>query len=70
MVPVTGCGSSSLIPEFSSNSLIIVAFHDKYLIHLILEYVTGIGNVHSGLCRARRNTGRIWLGQGLYSAQA
>ena len=64
LVLVTGCGSSSLIPEFSSNSLIVVAFHDKYLIHLVLEYVTGIGNVDSSLCRARGNAGRSWLGQG------
>ena len=55
------------VPEFLPNSLIVLAFHDKYLIHFILKDVTGIGNVHSSLCREGGTQGRILAWTGLHS---
>lgn len=64
MGPGMGCGSSPIIPEFLLDSFIILALHDKYPIHFIVKYVTGIGNIHRSLCRARGNTAPILAGTG------
>lgn len=51
----------SSVPEFLLNSSIILAFHDKQPIHFIPQYVTGIGDVHSSLCREGEH--RVHVGQ-------
>lgn len=56
------------VPEFLPNSLIILALHDEHPIHFISKYVTGIGNVHSSLCREGGSQATFWLGQGLYKS--
>lgn len=57
----------SSVPEFFLNSCIILAFHGKQPIRFIPKYVTGIGDVHSSLCREGEH--RLHVGQSKVFAQ-
>ena len=49
------------VPEFFQNSFPICAFHHEHPIHFILEYPTGVGDVHSSLY-GKGNMGLILTG--------
>lgn len=55
------------VPEFLPNSLIIIAVHAKQPIHSVVKYVTGIGDVHSSLCREGGTQVTFWSGQGVFT---
>lgn len=62
---VQGCAVAALpsVPEFLPNSLIITAIHAKHPIHSVVKYVTGIGDVHSSLCREGGTQVTFWPAQ-------